>query len=332
MAEENKKRYSEDIQRYSFMVNILAGRNKQTMKVGWLGFFTSDPSIPYIRLGIGLGVSIVTSLFMFWWITHNAAMTKYIALQSVTLWLCILGLCLMYILPDKRNSLLYSGFSYRMYRYLESYRRKGKSARDLVSLGIKDFDSSKGGLCILEPPSEFETLYAYIYEIEGYASKSTLPSVFNSSAQARLDYLKVRDERTHQKMITTVKEADVSQQLKSIEKRQAEIRENENIDIDTKEWIDYMLSINHRYITKISEGERTSSQLMMLIVEGDTDDLENESRKWEAHASNSYARFRKITTRKEAVHLLRKTTSLSTEGVRHFEKETISTQEEPKRY
>lgn len=302
---------------YSFMTNILADKNKRTKRLSVLNKFTSDPYVPYIRLLLGIGSAAIVSIICAWLLFHNTALLPYIGVQTVLLLLSSYGLIFLYMLPSRNKSMLYSSLAYITFKAVERFRRDGKAKSDLASFGIKEFYSDKNGLIVLSSGD-----YAYAYDIEGFLSRSILPAVADEAAASRRAYNKVRSATTHNKMITSIKEADVQQQLEALKDSWKRVELREDIGAAEKQWLQKQSEMIYYIIGKMSNEEYTASQIKFIIEEDGTENsLENAAQQWEMHADGSYARYRRITSRKELAHKLKRMVSLSKKGERMYAKE-----------
>ena len=322
MAEKEKKSQdSIESNSYNFMTNILADKNQRTKRLSFLGKFSSTPYAPFIRILVSIGLAFFTTIICMWYAFHKGTMVPYIAGQMFGIWISLMLIIFMYLLPSRNRSMLYSTVVYLGFKLQERFRRNSKAKADLDSFGIKEFYSDEDGLMLLgenEDP-------AYAYWVEGYLSKSIIPAVADEAASSRRSYNRIRSASTHLKMITSIKEADVTKQLKSLRDRWKEVDQNDRLDNVEKDWLKFQLDSNYYVIGQMSKDEYAASQMIFIIEEdGTKEDLDYAAQQWEMHADGSYARYSRVTSRKEITRELKRLTSLSKKGEQKYGKENFT--------
>lgn len=316
---EKKSQDSLEANSYSFMTNILADKNKRTKRISMFNKFTSDPYIPFIRLLLGLGFESINLIICSWLIFHNGSLVPYIGLQILVVFISLTALIFIYMLPSRNKSMLLSSFTYITFKITEKFRREGKAKSDLKSFGIEEFYSDKNGLMTLTSGD-----VAYAYMIEGFLSRSILPAVADEAAASRRSYNKIRSATTHNKMITSIKEADVQSQLDTLKDVWKNSEERTDIDEVERQWLQKQTTMIYHIVENISKEEYTASQIKFIIEEDGTENsLEHAARQWEMHADGSYANYRRITSRKELAQKLKRMVSLSKKGEEMYAKENF---------
>lgn len=238
---------------YKFMTNIIADARHRTKYVKELEKVTMDAQISISRLIICITVAVLTTMGVLYFIFTSGERGKYIAFPLLLALVCILVLILNFALPSRSKSMLESAVTLVMFTVSERFRRKGKKATDIQSLGIRKY--YKGYLYL------DDDRIAAVYKVEGQLSRSVLPAVADATAAAKKRYLIARPENSQETLITSIKEVDVTSQLDTlINYYQAYQEDNETHAL----FRDYA-NMTYRYIDEnMSNIEYAISQILII--------------------------------------------------------------------
>lgn len=314
--EKDENRASSGAQKYKFMTNILADKNQRTKYIKSLERFTRDPDIPYLRIVIALFAGFVLTCGTLYFILSDFNRLPFVLLQWLTFWASSMVLVIVYMMPSRKRSMLYSVAVYYSSRFSEILRRENGAEGDLESLGIKRTYQTQNGMVVDMNNGK----KAYVYTVEGLLGRSVLPAVADDAANARKDYLIARSPTCANKMITSIKEVDVESQLANLRERYKAISEYTHTNETTKQWLKHQIEMQYASIQAISESEFMISQVFFVIDE-DEPSLMQEAITWENHALNSYASFERINSRAELVDRLKDATATSNKGANFHSKE-----------
>lgn len=323
--EKDENRASRGSQRYKFMTNILADKNQRTKYIKSLERFTRDPDIPYMRIVFALFAAFVLTSFVLYYVLNDFTRLPFVIVQSITFWLSVMIILIIYMTPSRKRSMLYSVAVYYSSRFSEKLRRENGAEGDLSTMGISKVEQTQNGLLLTLNEESYDGYKkkAYAYVVEGFLGRSVLPAVADDAANARKDYLIARSQTCANKMMTSIKEVDVESQLASLRDHYNKISNYPNMSKTTKQWLKHQVEMQYASIQAISEQEFMISQVF-FVIENDEPSLMQEAMTWENHALNAYSHFEKIHTKKELVDRLKDATSTSNKGIKLHSKEDES--------
>lgn len=323
--EKDENRASRGSQRYKFMTNILTDKNQRTKYIKSLERFTRDPDIPYMRIVFALFAAFVLTSFVLYYVLNDFTRLPFVIVQSITFWLSVMIILIIYMTPSRKRSMLYSVAVYYSSRFSEKLRRENGAEGDLSTMGISKVEQTQNGLLVTLNEESYDGYKkkAYVYVVEGFLGRSVLPAVADDAANTRKDYLIARSPTCANKMMTSIKEVDVESQLSALRDHYNKMSNYPNMSKTTKQWLKHQVEMQYASIQAISEQEFMISQVF-FVIENDEPSLMQEAMTWENHALNAYSYFEKIHTKKELVDRLKDATSTSNKGIKLHSKEDES--------
>lgn len=235
---------------YMFMTNIITPAKFRTKYIKLLKSFTMDAQVPFQRIIIAVALGLLALIAAVSFIMNDAQRTSYVVLPVIIILGGLILLIINYMISSRNKSLLLSTIILLRNTVTEIVRKKGKAATDLHSIGISDI--TPNGLIKFD-----EGDIGIMYHVEGNLSQSTLPRVADSTAISKAQYLVARSATSQERLITSIHEVDVRQQLHNLERyhqeaaeriRQNRAGENNEAKIKNDEWCEAMASMNYRYI------------------------------------------------------------------------------------
>lgn len=290
--------------RYKFMANILQKSGDRGTHVGWLARLGIDAKISFKRIIIAAALWIVLLIIFMNQITSQAS--SYVFIPSIIILIASTGLILLYALPSRDGSLLITCLNLVKFWWFEKRRFKSPTDSVVKTIGIKGY--YKGILLFDNEESE----YGVLYSINGHLSSSTLPAIAELVADSRLKYLIARSESSQDKLITSIKKADLSTQMDALKY----IYEQSNTNTKIDNWRRRMAAINYEYIDTYMRDKEYVVEQILLIRDRDFKSLKKTINTFEtAVHSGLYASAEMITDINEIVEKLGTLTMLSKKGI-----------------
>lgn len=291
-----------ELNKYKFTTNILTEARHRTKYVDALKKITIDAQVSFSRLIISLVLLAILIIITIFYITNDFYRAKFVIFPTIMLFIGILILLLNYMLPARGKSMLIVASSMLISLFTENLRRKAKRNGDIKSVGISKV---KNGIFYFENGN-----VGVMFKVEGHLSPSVLPQVADLAAQKYSQYLIARRVTTAEKLITSVREVDVRNQLKSYLKVNEEA--HENIDTAMGQFNAYMSKMYYDYVKDYMENQEYTISQLKIIQEPDIDGL----KKAIAHfqTSDIYAYYEHVKNQSQIVEYLAPLTLLSKKG------------------
>ena len=287
-------------------VNILAESKHRTMEVEPLKKITMDGMISTQRLLFGTFIYLGLIIIVIVYLLGDMQRVKYVWLPLLALGISITVIMANYLISSRDKSMLSSVAILLSDRILERVRRKAKRSGDLKSVGIEKFDD-KTGLVVFR-----DGRIGKVYEVEGTLSRSTLPVVANQTAIVKAQYLVARSSTSYEKLILSIKQVNLREQLGQLE----EYNQKANTNSMSDEWRRYMIQLMYNYIQNDLDGQETTVTQVLILSDDDKQAFENtEFEFMSAVDQGMYSRARAITNREELVEKLSPLTMLSKGGI-----------------
>lgn len=308
IAHEEEVKKEKARHRYKFMVNIILQAKHRTKYMKSLEKITPDPSVPFDRLLISIGL-IITVLIVYTGIifSTNTIRTKYVGIPATLIVISLVVCLLQFLISSRDKPMIVSSSLLILTSVAEKFRRKGGRRSDVKSIGIKSVDHgvikfTNGDVGLM-------------YLVDGYLSPSVLPAVADQVAEARQQYFIARSPSSLEMMITSVKEVDVRQQVDTY----TDLMNRATGDQQTKEWKRYMLNIQRRYVGSELANLEYAIVQTYIIRETNMQRLHRAKVLFEQSCMNGLmSSFIQLTRRSQIVEYLGPLALLSKKGMKHF--------------
>lgn len=308
IAHEEEVKKEKARHRYKFMVNIILQAKHRTKYMKSLEKITPDPSVPFDRLLISIGL-IITVLIVYTGIifSTNTIRTKYVGIPATLIVISLVVCLLQFLISSRDKPMIVSSSLLILTSVAEKFRRKGGRRSDVKSIGIKSVDHgvikfTNGDVGLM-------------YLVDGYLSPSVLPAVADQVAEARQQYFIARSPSSLEMMITSVKEVDVRQQVDTY----TDLMNRATGDQQTKEWKRYMLNIQRRYVGSELANLEYAIVQTYIIRETNMQRLHRAKVLFEQSCMNGLmSSFIQLTQRSQIVEYLGPLALLSKKGMKHF--------------
>lgn len=238
-----------------FMVNIFNEPKHRTRYLKLLENFTTSPFVTYEKMIVSVLIFTFLAIVVTGLLIAPGAKLKYTAVWVVAFAIAALALLLIFALPARESSLFTHAVTLLNEKSLG--RAMGSRSR-LRTIGVKCVEDSAdaSGATI----NFNDGAVGYMYHVNGSLSISTLPAVVENIRVARYNYLLSRDDAVQETLITRVRNAAFTTQLKSLEKSY-----NACGDSQEDKWRKYMLNSIHNYIyTTMRENDILIEQFLIL--------------------------------------------------------------------
>lgn len=291
-------------------VNILAESKHRTLEFEMLKKFTIDGMISTQRalISMGIGVGLFVAIFSF--LIADMGRFPYIVIPTVILTICLTIITLNYMISSRNKSMLSSVMTLLSFSFFERARRSGKRDGDLKSFGIRDVNE-KTGLITFED----EDMVGRLYRVEGQLSRSSLPAVANQTAIVKSQYLIARPDTVQETLITSIKNINVREQLKSY----ARFFDNASSSSPGDAWRRYMSSMMYNYVSEEIDDQETTVVQCLMIRDIDEQALMRSEQEFHNSVNNGlYALVQPLTTKAEIAEYLAPLTILSKGGQRKY--------------
>lgn len=308
IAHEEEVKKEKARHRYKFMVNIILQAKHRTKYMKSLEKITPDPSVPFDRLLISIGL-IITVLIVYTGIifSTNTIRTKYVGIPATLIVISLVVCLLQFLISSRDKPMIVSSSLLILTSVAEKFRRKGGRRSDVKSIGIKSVDHG-----ILKFTNGDVGL---MYLVDGYLSPSVLPAVADQVAEARQQYFIARSPSSLEMMITSVKEVDVHQQVDTY----TDLMNQATGDQQTKMWKRYMLDIQRRYVGSALANSEYAIVQTYIIRETNMQRLHRAKVLFEQSCMNGLmSSFIQLTRRSQIVEYLGPLALLSKKGMKHF--------------
>lgn len=308
IAHEEEVKKEKARHRYKFMVNIILQAKHRTKYMKSLEKITPDPSVPFDRLLISIGL-IITVLIVYTGIifSTNTIRTKYVGIPATLIVISLVVCLLQFLISSRDKPMIVSSSLLILTSIAEKFRRKGGRRSDVKSIGIKSVDHG-----ILKFTNGDVGL---MYLVDGYLSPSVLPAVADQVAEARQQYFIARSPSSLEMMITSVKEVDVHQQVDTY----TDLMNQATGDQQTKMWKRYMLDIQRRYVGSALANSEYAIVQTYIIRETNMQRLHRAKVLFEQSCMNGLmSSFIQLTRRSQIVEYLGPLALLSKKGMKHF--------------
>ena len=286
-------------------VNILAESKHRTMEVEALKKITMDGMISTQRMLLGTFIMIVLFIIMFTYLFSVGDRIPYVILPMIFLAISLSVIVGNYLISSRDKSMLSSVGTFLSDRIFERVRRKGGRKSDLKSVGIESFDEKTGLITFRDGR------VGRAFEVEGTLSRSTLPVVANQTAIVKAQYLVARSATSYEKLILSIKQVDLKEQLEHLEK----YNNKANSDSDGDKWRRYMIQLMHNYVADDLDGKEVTVTQVLVLSDFDKQAYDNTEFEFlSAVDQGMYSRARAITKVDELVSKLAPLTMLSKGG------------------
>ena len=308
IAHEEEVKKEKARHRYKFMVNIILQAKHRTKYMKSLEKITPDPSVPFDRLLISIGL-IITVLIVYTGIifSTNTIRTKYVGIPATLIVISLVVCLLQFLISSRDKPMIVSSSLLILTSVAEKFRRKGGRRSDVKSIGIKSVD--RGVIKFTNGD------VGLMYLVDGYLSPSVLPAVADQVAEARQQYFIARSPSSLEMMITSVKEVDVHQQVDTY----TDLMNRATGDQQTKMWKRYMLDIQRRYVGSALANSEYAIAQTYIIRETNMQRLHRAKVLFEQSCMNGLmSSFIQLTRRSQIVEYLGPLALLSKKGMKHF--------------
>lgn len=308
IAHEEEVKKEKARHRYKFMVNIILQAKHRTKYMKSLEKITPDPSVPFDRLLISIGL-IITVLIVYTGIifSTNTIRTKYVGIPATLIVISLVVCLLQFLISSRDKPMIVSSSLLILTSVAEKFRRKGGRRSDVKSVGIKSVDH---GILTFTNGD-----VGLMYLVDGYLSPSVLPAVADQVAEARQQYFIARSPSSLEMMITSVKEVDVHQQVDTY----TDLMNQATGDQQTKMWKRYMLDIQRRYVGSALANSEYAIAQTYIIRETNMQRLHRAKVLFEQSCMNGLmSSFIQLTRRSQIVEYLGPLALLSKKGMKHF--------------
>lgn len=308
IAHEEEVKKEKARHRYKFMVNIILQAKHRTKYMKSLEKITPDPSVPFDRLLISIGL-IITVLIVYTGIifSTNTIRTKYVGIPATLIVISLVVCLLQFLISSRDKPMIVSSSLLILTSVAEKFRRKGGRRSDVKSVGIKSVDH---GILTFTNGD-----VGLMYLVDGYLSPSVLPAVADQVAEARQQYFIARSPSSLEMMITSVKEVDVHQQVDTY----TDLMNQATGDQQTKMWKRYMLDIQRRYVGSALANSEYAIVQTYIIRETNMQRLHRAKVLFEQSCMNGLmSSFIQLTRRSQIVEYLGPLALLSKKGMKHF--------------
>lgn len=308
IAHEEEVKKEKARHRYKFMVNIILQAKHRTKYMKSLEKITPDPSVPFDRLLISIGL-IITVLIVYTGIifSTNTIRTKYVGIPATLIVISLVVCLLQFLISSRDKPMIVSSSLLILTSVAEKFRRKGGRRSDVKSIGIKSVDH---GILTFTNGD-----VGLMYLVDGYLSPSVLPAVADQVAEARQQYFIARSPSSLEMMITSVKEVDVHQQVDTY----TDLMNQATGDQQTKMWKRYMLDIQRRYVGSALANSEYAIVQTYIIRETNMQRLHRAKVLFEQSCMNGLmSSFIQLTRRSQIVEYLGPLALLSKKGMKHF--------------
>ena len=196
------------LKKFKMMSNIVQGAMHQTRYMKSLEKITMDAQVAYNRMFIAMGIAALSTILYFQ-LTFSGGKMGYVFIPATLTLIGIFILVINFLVSSRTKSMLTSAGKLAFHPFIESTRRRTKTAGDLKSLGIKSFDK---GVFKFQNGD-----YGLIYKIDGALSLSALPSTANMVADAKASYLVARPASCQESMVVSVVENSTKEQQQNLQ-------------------------------------------------------------------------------------------------------------------
>lgn len=307
------KKAEPPLRRYKFMTSILVRPRDKEIYVKFLEKVTKDAMVPTNRLLLAGVCLLFVAIFAIWLMLIDLDRLPYVFLPTILLMICSSQLAYYLIISTRKKSMLASIFTLLMMKVNEFLRVRSAKYGELTTIGIKSF---KKGFLLFED-GDFGVCYAYA----GQLGKSTLPAVANELHQMRFDYFIARSETSQEMTITSIKQLDVSNQVKYYKTL---FNEHDGTDLQSA-WVRYMASMmNDDVENKIAKNEVSIYQYLILREPNAKDLIKSIRRLESAAKSGMYSAMRQVVSVDELIESIGALSMISKKGAdEHVKKEFI---------
>lgn len=295
------------LKKFKMMSNIVQGAMHQTRYMKSLEKITMDAQVAYNRMFIAMGIAALSTILYFQ-LTFSGGKMGYVFIPATLTLIGIFILVINFLVSSRTKSMLTSAGKLAFHPFIESTRRRTKTAGDLKSLGIKSFD--KGVLKFQNGD------YGLIYKIDGALSLSALPSTANMVSDAKASYLVARPASCQESMIVSVVENTTKDQQQNLQSYIDRANSGSMGDL----WIQAMAKKTQELIKSRIDGEYTVIEHVILRDE-DIKSLRKSADNLERSVTiGLYARVDRLTDKDEVVKVLAPLALLSKKGMKQYGK------------
>lgn len=290
-------------------VNILAESKHRVLEVEMLKKITIDGTISTQRAFISFGISVLLFVVIMSLLMSDGNRIPFIFIPLLVFAIGCVILILNYMLSSRNKSMLNSVVILLNDRLIEKIRRKTGRKGDLKSFGIEDFDESTGLIHFRD------NRVGRMYRVEGQLSRSTLPSVANGVAMARAQYLIGRSSTSNEKLITSIRNIDLRNQLKSY----IDCYEKASSGSQDDEWRRHMSALMFNYVDdEIDNKQITVTQVVILSDYDEAAFLRSETEFFSAVNKGMYVNVQPVTTQRDLVEIVAPMLLLSKGGAKKY--------------
>lgn len=292
---------------FKMMANIVQGAMHQTRYMKSLEKITMDAQVAYNRMFLAMGIAAF-AVILYFQLTFSGGKLGYVFIPATLTLIGVFILVINFLVSSRTKSMLTSAGKLAFHPFIESARRRTKSAGDLKSLGIKDFE--KG---VFKFPNGD---YGLIYKIDGILSLSALPSTANMVAGAKASYLVGRPASCQESLIVSVVENTTKQQQRNLQSYIDKANSGSMGDL----WIRAMALKTQELIKARIDGEYTVIEHIILRDESISSLRKSAKNLEQSVAVGLYAKVDRLTSRAEVVKALGPLAMLSKKGFNKYGK------------